>query len=124
MRKNYEIFIGAAISAAKASIPIGFRKEYITCWNEVTDQLYKQFLESGDTEIGDKLLHSLDAARQAKWMKPLNSWTSQDRAEKQGLCCEGWTVKVKGCVRAIVSHQPLLQLILSKYLGLQKIFVL
>ena len=85
-RKNY------ATSAAKASIPRGYRKEYIP----ISDQLYKQFLESGDTEIGDKLLHSLDAARQAKWMETVEQLDSaRSCRKKHGLCCESWVVEVK-----------------------------
>ncbi|KAG5897366.1 hypothetical protein JTB14_022074, partial [Gonioctena quinquepunctata] len=52
----------AVIRSAKKSIPRGYREEYIPGWNEQREELYNQFLESGDQEIADELLHTLDAA--------------------------------------------------------------
>nr|CAI5858165.1 unnamed protein product [Callosobruchus analis] len=65
--KNYKRFIGAVISSAKEAIPRGYRKEYVPGWNEHSEQLYNEFVESGDREVGDELLHSLDASRRSKW---------------------------------------------------------
>nr|CAI5868414.1 unnamed protein product [Callosobruchus analis] len=65
--KNYKRFIGAVIRSAKEAIPRGYRKEYVPGWNEHSEQLYNEFVESGDREVGDELLHSLDASRRSKW---------------------------------------------------------
>lgn len=71
--KNYDRFVGAVINAAKKSIPRGYRKEYIPGWNERSEELYREFLESGDREIANELLHSLDAARQQKWSETVEN---------------------------------------------------
>lgn len=52
--------MGAVISSAKVAIPRGYRKEYIPGWNETCDDLYAEFLESGDREIADDLLHNIN----------------------------------------------------------------
>lgn len=65
--KEYERFIGTVIATAKKFIPRGFRREYIPGWNEETETLYQEFIVSGDSEIADELLHSLDSARRDKW---------------------------------------------------------
>nr|CAI5850104.1 unnamed protein product [Callosobruchus analis] len=49
--KNYKRFIGAVISSAKEAIPRGYRKEYVPGWNEHSEQLYNEFVESGDREM-------------------------------------------------------------------------
>ncbi|XP_060534517.1 uncharacterized protein LOC132706936 [Cylas formicarius] len=71
--KNYDRFIGAVISSAKKHVPRGYRKEYVPGWNENSDRLYQQFLDSGDGEIADELLHSLDKARRDKWTSTVES---------------------------------------------------
>lgn len=47
----------------KKHIPKNFRKEYIPRWNGECQRLYDEFVDNGDAEIADKLLHSLDAAK-------------------------------------------------------------
>lgn len=66
---NYNRFVGAIISTAKKHIPRGFRKEYIPGWSEQSEQLYQDFVDSGDPEIADDLLSSLDAGRRLKWIE-------------------------------------------------------
>lgn len=67
--KNYNRFVGAVLAAAKKAIPRGFRREYVPCWNLETERLYKEYCESGDSEVADDLIHSLDNARKVKWLK-------------------------------------------------------
>lgn len=51
----------------KKHIPGGFEKEYIPSWTEESQQLYEQFVESGDSKIADNLLPLLDSTRFNKW---------------------------------------------------------
>ncbi|KAG5873381.1 hypothetical protein JTB14_026450 [Gonioctena quinquepunctata] len=51
--KNHHRFVGMVLAIAKKHIPRGFRKEYIPCWTEESQQLYDEFVESGDPEIAD-----------------------------------------------------------------------
>lgn len=74
---NYNRFVGAVTSTAKKCIPRGYRKEYIPGWSQNSEELYQIFLESGDQEIADELLHSLDAARQQKWSETVESMNFQ-----------------------------------------------
>lgn len=64
---NYRRFTGAVIAVGKRHIPRCFRKEYIPGWTEDSDRLYKEFTESGDTEIADELIESLNNGRLQKW---------------------------------------------------------
>lgn len=58
--------MGVVIRAAKNGISRGYRKEYMPGWNEYSKQLYNEFFESGNWEVGDELLHSLDEERRPK----------------------------------------------------------
>lgn len=63
---NYERFLGIIKGATRISIPRGYSKRYILCWNAEIHDLYKQFEEQGDDEISDRLLELLSVARKAK----------------------------------------------------------
>lgn len=54
--KNYNRFVGAVLAAAKIAIPRGYRREYVPCWNTETERLYKEFCESGESEVADDLI--------------------------------------------------------------------
>jgi hypothetical protein len=63
----YQRFTGALLKAAYSSIPRGFRPTYIPCLDEECRTLLKQYEESGDPDIADHLIESLDAARRRRW---------------------------------------------------------
>nr|CAI5839543.1 unnamed protein product [Callosobruchus analis] len=67
--KHYKRFVGAVISTAKEHIPRGFRKDYIPGWNNESETKYQEYLDSGDAEIGEDLLLTLDDARRQKWIQ-------------------------------------------------------
>ncbi|XP_028141425.2 uncharacterized protein LOC114335393 [Diabrotica virgifera virgifera] len=54
-------------------MPRGYRKEYVPGWTETCEDLYAKFLESGDREIADELLHNIDKARRQKWIKTVEN---------------------------------------------------
>jgi len=53
--------------AARHSIPRGFRPTYTPCLDKECQDLLKQYEESGDPDIADHLIESLDAARRHRW---------------------------------------------------------
>lgn len=63
-------------------IPRGFRKEYIPGWNTESDQLYKEFLESGQSEIAEDLLYSLELNRKKKWMNTVENMDFRKSSRK------------------------------------------
>ena len=58
---------GAMQKAARHSIPRGFCPTYSPCLDEECQDLLKQYEESGDPDIADHLVKSLDAARRHRW---------------------------------------------------------
>jgi hypothetical protein len=72
-KSNYERYVGAVISTAKKHIPRGFRRQYVPGWNEKSEELYAEYLRSGEQEIADDLLNSLDVSRHQKWIQTVES---------------------------------------------------
>lgn len=68
---NYDRFYGMVQAIAKKHIPRGYRKEYIPGWSVESTRLYQEFEDSGNTEIADELLKSLDENRKLKWENTL-----------------------------------------------------
>ncbi|KAL1115417.1 hypothetical protein AAG570_007447, partial [Ranatra chinensis] len=46
-------------------------------WPLNSEELYQTFLDTGDQEVADELLHSLDDARKQKWMEVVESMNFQ-----------------------------------------------
>lgn len=57
----------ALSSAAHATIPGGVRRLYMPCVDEESAALLQQYEASGDPNIADNLIESLNAARRAGW---------------------------------------------------------
>ena len=55
------------MKAAQKSIPRGFRPTYIPCLDAECEALLRQYEESGDTDVADHLIESLDASQQKRW---------------------------------------------------------
>lgn len=66
--KNYDRFTKLILSTAKVCIPRGFRKSYIPGWSQESEDLYSEFNNTGNSDIADELLKSLDSARREKWV--------------------------------------------------------
>lgn len=60
---NFNRFTGVVIATAKKSIPRGFRKNYIPSWNSECEELWTNYQESGNVEIGAKILKILNEER-------------------------------------------------------------
>ena len=67
VEESYQRFCGAIQKAARHSIPRGFRPTYTPCLDEECQDLLKQYDDSGDPDIADHLVESLDAARRHRW---------------------------------------------------------
>src|SRR5699024_11690214 len=64
---NYHRFVVVVKSAAKKFIPRGFRKNYIPCWSNETNNLYNTYVSNPNPENADAVLNSLNKARKEKW---------------------------------------------------------
>ena len=71
---------------ARHSIPRGFRPTYTPCLDEECQDLLKQYEDSGDPDIADHLIESLDAARQHRW-EELTSKMNFTHSGRLGACC-------------------------------------
>lgn len=83
MPTNYDRFNNLVIAIAKNCVPRGYRKEYIPCWNEDSDRLYAEFLDTESPEVAKELLQSLDEARRQRWTKTVES-IDLTRSSRQG----------------------------------------
>lgn len=61
------------ITSFKKCLPRGYRKEYILGWSATSESLYQEFLETGDQEVAEELLHSFDAARRKRCVETVES---------------------------------------------------
>ncbi|KAL4083147.1 hypothetical protein QTP88_028477 [Uroleucon formosanum] len=71
-RSNYNRFLGLIIAIAKKHMPRGYRKEYIPGWNELSENLYREYM-NGNNDVADDLLTSLDEYRKEKWNKTMTA---------------------------------------------------
>ena len=59
------------INAAKQSVPRGYQKNYIPCWDEECQQLYKHHIAATSSEGSEAtaniLIKHLDEKRQERW---------------------------------------------------------
>jgi len=72
IEESYQRFCGATQKAARHSIPRGFHPTYTLCLVEECQDLMKQYEESGDPDIADHLIESLDTARRHRWEELMN----------------------------------------------------
>jgi len=67
VEESYQRLCGAMQKAARHSIPRGFRPTYTPCLDEECQDFLNQYEESGDPDIADHLIESLDAACRHRW---------------------------------------------------------
>lgn len=58
--ESYNILSELFISAAKKSIPCGFCKEYIPCWDKEYKNFFKQYQENENSLIAQQLIITID----------------------------------------------------------------
>jgi len=64
--------LGLIIAIAKKHMPREYRNEYISGWNEISENLYQQDIDR-NVEVADDLLIILDEFRKEKWNKTMTS---------------------------------------------------
>lgn len=69
-------------SVAKKHIPRGYRKAYIPGWSQECTELYKQYVESHETEVADELFQCLDSAKKEKWHALRDQMSFQHASKK------------------------------------------
>jgi len=67
VEESFKRFCGAIFKAATANIPRGRRPVYTPCLDAECGELLEEFERSGDPDIADHLLESLDVARKRRW---------------------------------------------------------
>ena len=72
----YKAFCRILTNSAKHSIPRGYNKNYIPCWDDECEQLYKEHIDSENTESAStatSLLNVLDEKRRQRWNETVSS---------------------------------------------------
>ena len=72
----YKAFCRILTKSAKHSIPRGYNKNYIPCWDDECEQLYKEHIDSENTESASNatsLLNVLDEKRRQRWNETVSS---------------------------------------------------
>ena len=72
----YKEFCRIIINSAKHSIPRGYNKNYILCWDDECEQLYKEHIDSENTESAStatSLLNVLGEKRRQRWNETVSS---------------------------------------------------
>jgi len=67
IEEAYSRFTRAMSKAAHSVIPWGVRAKYIPCLDEEAKALLEEYKNSGDPDVADHLIESLDASRRARW---------------------------------------------------------
>ncbi len=67
IEEAYQRFQGAIFSAATTAIPRGCRPVYTPCLDVECQALLEEYEGSGNLDIADHLIESLDAARRSRW---------------------------------------------------------
>jgi len=80
---NYTRFVGLMIASAKRNIPRGHRKRYIPGWNSDTENLYQEYRETNNPQVGSRLLESLNQQRRKRWEETTEN-LNFTQAEKAG----------------------------------------
>lgn len=78
----YRRLSGALLKAAQHSVPRGFRPAYIPCLDTECQALLKKYEDSGDPDVADHLIESLDAARKLRWEESTSKMDSSRSSRK------------------------------------------
>ena len=79
----YNRFCRAIFKAASTSVPRGFRPVYIPCLPDECTALIEEYAVSGDADVAEHIIESLDAARQARWVETTEKLDFK-RSSRQG----------------------------------------
>jgi len=70
---NLGRFNKLVLKSAKMAIPRGSRETYTPCWTVESENLYKEYKETGNAETGKTLLETLDRNRQDRWRETVET---------------------------------------------------
>ena len=76
VNQAYQDFCNIILRSAKKSIPRGFRKTHVPCWDSECESLYQTFLQSPENQSGGAakaLLDRLDRKRKNRWSEAVQS---------------------------------------------------
>ena len=93
---SYNRFVSLVKAIAKKHIPRGYRKQYIPGWNQKCNELYENYLETEDVDLGHELLAELNSCRKSKWMETVQQIDFKHSSRK------AWSfLKKLGCVEQV-----------------------
>ena len=72
IEEAYRRFTKAIFAAAKKTIPRGVRPLYVPCMPDEAAVLLEEYEQSGDPDIADHLIESLDSARKLRWQETVS----------------------------------------------------
>lgn len=75
--------MGLIIAISKKHMPRDYRKDYIPGWNEISENLYQEFIDR-NVEIADDLLIRLKESRRENGIKQWHLSTSGILVEEPG----------------------------------------
>jgi len=64
---SYDRFVGVIKSVAGKHISRGFRKQYISGWDESCIKLFEAFQKNNNSTIADELIGRLNVKRKQRW---------------------------------------------------------
>ena len=66
-------FTKLILTGAKKHIPRGVRKQYIPCWTPESENLLREYEETGYQDTAEQLLNSLQDERRNRWVQSVES---------------------------------------------------
>ena len=80
-QENIRSFTGLMLKSAKLNIPREHRERYIPCRTKRSVELLREYEQSQDNEVADRLLASLQENREKRWEKLWKICASPDLAD-------------------------------------------
>ncbi|VVC42390.1 Hypothetical protein CINCED_3A021544 [Cinara cedri] len=71
-RSNYNRFLGLITAIVKKHMPRVYRKLYVPGWNELSENLYREYM-NGNIDVAEDLLITLDKSRKKKCNKTMTA---------------------------------------------------
>jgi len=65
--ENMTRFNKLLLTGAARHIPRGFRRRYVPCWSQESEELLEEYERTQSPEVADELLSSLEKGRQERW---------------------------------------------------------
>jgi len=105
------------IKSAKKNIPRGYKKTYVPGWDEQSENLFTEYKQNPNTELGKSLLASLDSAKKQKWIDTVESldmrknsrdaWAVFKRLEGKPVKSQQSKIKARAVSRVLMENSQI-----------------